>query len=170
MVPLLIAALGVGAAVVAAKRKKKTPPRSPAPIPAVRQKQHQRAMTSEFRPNVLKKLANLFGSEGLNDQARELMAKAKQLDLQAKVIPELVERARAGDQNALAMIVAARSNAEEGLTRAQVTCQLIDQYCRKNPAQPRIGEEVLESAPQTATEAAMGVESAGVEPFPDQAA
>lgn len=104
---------------------------------------HGQLMHREFHPKRLEQAARRFGAEGLNDQARELIGKAKQIRKQAAVIPGLVERARAGDQNALGMITEVRENADAGLARAAVTCKLVEQYCIKNPPAPQPGDETL---------------------------
>jgi hypothetical protein len=50
-----------------------------------------------------------------------------------EVIADLVERARAGDQNAIAMICEIRDNANRGESRAKESAREIEQYIKKHP-------------------------------------
>jgi hypothetical protein len=52
---------------------------------------------------------------------------------------DLVERARAGDQVAMALIVEIRKNAQKGNATAVDSYRRIDRYSRKNPPPRRIG-------------------------------
>jgi len=54
--------------------------------------------------------------------------------LQAKAAEALVKRARAGDQNSMAIIARVRDNARAGITRAIVTEKLMRDYISKHPA------------------------------------
>lgn len=152
MNPLLFLALGAGASWVIAKKKKTQPRKKPKSLPPKVAATHKAVMQKEFRPSVLKRVAKMFGAEGYPTLAKEVSDKSKQIKAQARVVPELVERARAGDQNAMAMITACRENASHGLKRAQVTCSLIEQYCKQNPVQPKPGDEVFEESAVVAEE------------------
>lgn len=60
---------------------------------------------------------------------------------------ELVDRARAGDQNAMGMIVRVRENAEKGVPRAVAAREAVMKYIRANPIPTKpsvIGAEVAE--------------------------
>jgi hypothetical protein len=90
-------------------------------------------MTRVHQPHRLMKAAHLFGAEGLTQQAAELAAKAQAVQQQAKGAAELVERSRAGDQNAMGTIADLRDVAIKGGLRAKVSCILIEEYCKANP-------------------------------------
>jgi hypothetical protein len=53
----------------------------------------------------------------------------------------VVERARAGDQNAMAMIVMIREAAGKGSKRAVLALDMLKETIRKNPIESRMGEE-----------------------------
>jgi len=94
---------------------------------------HGELMQKEMRPNKLDKAAGLFGAEGLMPQAAALANKANQIRQQASGAADLVTRARAGDQNALAMIACIREQAHAGSPRARVSASLIEDYCKNVP-------------------------------------
>lgn len=152
MIPLLLAAIGVGTAWTVAKKKKTRPRKTPKALPRKVAATHAAVMRQEFRPKVLEKFAKLFGAEGYPQLSRELSKKSRQIRDQARVVPEIVQRARAGDQNAMAMITAVRENAAHGLARAQVTCELIEKYCLANPVPPKPGDELFENDETDAVE------------------
>ena len=110
------------------------------PVPPAVVAAHGNLMQYEYHPGKLESAAQAFCAEGFPQLARELSSKAGQVRQQAAAVPAIVERSRAGDQNALAMITACRENAAQGSPRAQVTCALIEQYCHANPAPARPGE------------------------------
>lgn len=90
---------------------------------------HGWLMNYEHRPRELDVAAQIFGAEGLTEQANQLAAKSAEVKKQAAEIPALVERARLGDQNAMGMIAAVRENAAKGNPRALTSFKLIEQYC-----------------------------------------
>lgn len=51
----------------------------------------------------------------------------------AQACKDLVIRARAGDQNAMALIVEVGKAAKTGSERAKISAQYIEDYCKKNP-------------------------------------
>lgn len=105
-------------------------------------------MRREFHPVKLERAARAFGAEGKTHLAKDLARKASQIRKQAAAIPDLVERARAGDQNALGMITAVRDQADAGHARAVITCQLVEKYCTKNPPEPQPGDDMLAAGVQ----------------------
>jgi hypothetical protein len=147
MLPVL---LGLGGFYYLYHRAHKSSAKKPVPPPVARA--HGVLMQCEYQPDKLDHAAQAFGSEGFPQLARELRGKAQQVRQQAAAVPSIVERSRAGDQNALAMITACRENAAAGSPRAQVTCALIEQYCNAHPAPPRPGE--VQDTPQANAAAA----------------
>lgn len=113
----------------------KNPPAAPGQLTPERAAIHGELMRRQHDPEKLKKAAQLFGHEGLPDQARMLLEKAACVHQQMHGAKELVERSRAGDQHAMAMIKAIGEQAKEGSVRAQVSCILIEQYCVANPVE-----------------------------------
>ena len=99
---------------------------------------HGHLMGHEYRPEKLEHMANLFGQEGLPQQAKELANKASEIRKQADGAAALVERARTGDQNAMGLIAAVREQAAAGSPRAQVSCALMARYCAAKPM-PELG-------------------------------
>jgi hypothetical protein len=61
---------------------------------------------------------------------------------------QLVERARQGDQNAIALICQVRDNAKKGLPRAKQAVVALGRYIERNPvdSQGSMGEELAEEA------------------------
>lgn len=94
---------------------------------------HGHFMGYEMQPDKLEKAAHLFAREGLHTQANQLREKARTIGSQMKAAIDLAERARSGDQNAMAMIAACREQAKRGNMRAFVTCKCIEFYCTSNP-------------------------------------
>lgn len=129
MLPIIILAAGAYGLWHHQKSKK---PGSGSLTPAAAQV-HGHLMGYEFNPNKLEGAAREFKARGLGHQARELNGKAAQIRQQAKVAGELVERARARDQNAMGMIAAIREEAAKGSPRAIVSAGMIAKYCQKNP-------------------------------------
>lgn len=148
MLPVL---LGLGGFYYLYHRAHKSSAKKPVPPPVL--KAHGVLMQCEYQPDKLEHAAHVFGSE-FPHLARELRGKAHQIRQQAAAVPALVERSRAGDQNAMAMITSCRDNAAAGSPRAQVTCALIEEYCRVNPAAPRPGEAPANDTPAPAPAAA----------------
>jgi hypothetical protein len=107
---------------------------------------HGHLMGYEMSPHKLSKAAHLFAAEGLTQEAKQLDDKARTIGLQMKASVDLAERARAGDQNAMAMIAACREQAKAGNKRAFVTCMCIEHYCKNNPMQQNLGEPPPPSA------------------------
>jgi hypothetical protein len=99
---------------------------------------HGHLMGNEYRPDKLEHMANLFGQEGLPQQAKELASKASEIRKQADGAAALIDRARTGDQNAMGMIAAVREQAQAGSPRAQVSCALMARYCAAKPM-PELG-------------------------------
>lgn len=99
---------------------------------------HGWLMNYEHRPRELDIAAQVFGAEGLTDQAKQLAQKSADVKQQAAEVPALVERARMGDQNAMGMIAAVRENAGRGDPRAFTSFKLIEAYCLCCPA-PAMG-------------------------------
>lgn len=124
------------------------------PVPPAIAAVHGDLMQHEYQPNRLESAAKMFGSEGFPSLARELASKASQIRQQAAAVPDIVERARAGDQNAMAMITACRENAAAGSPRAHVTCALIEQYCHAHPPAPKPGEAAAQVSDTPAAHAA----------------
>jgi hypothetical protein len=112
-------------------------------------------------PDQLRKMARLFGAEGLKTPAAMLEGKAKQVDAQAQIAEEWCIRARAHDQNAMASIAATRDEAAKGNPRAKVSCFLIERWLDANPPAPAEDE-----APIAALDV-HGSFSAGEAPEPD---
>jgi hypothetical protein len=110
-------------------------------------------------PDQLRKMARLFGAEGLKTQAALLEGKAKQVDQQAQIAEEWCIRARACDQNAIASIAAARDEAAKGNPRAQVSCWLIERWLNLNPPPEEVPPAAL---------AMHGSFAPGVEPPPEE--
>lgn len=90
-------------------------------------------LDKEHRPNTLYQLAGVFGEEGLVNHANALKAKADRIVWQMQGAAELVERSRTGDQQAWAMIQTLGEDAKRGSVPAQVSCKLIEQYCKDHP-------------------------------------
>ena len=107
-------------------------------VPAAVVKAHGALMAGEFNPGALERHAARFRGAGFGAQAAELDAKAREVRAQAKACAELVDRARANDENAIAMIAGVRENAEKGDPRAQISCIVIRKYCEENPP-PALG-------------------------------
>ncbi len=128
MLPLLM--LGAG---VWAWHRHRTHKQPSLPAPALA-RLHGDMMGREFNPIKLEKAADILRQNGAGPQARELKYKASEIRKQAKVIPDLVECARAPDQNAIAMIAGVRENAAKGDPRAIVSANLIAKYCERHPA------------------------------------
>ena len=110
---------------------------APALTPA-RAAVHGALMNHETRPNKLEFMADLFGQEGLPAEAASLKNKAKEVRKQAKGAQDLIERARACDQNAMGLIAAIREQAIAGSPRAKVSCVLMARYCELHPM-PELG-------------------------------
>lgn len=121
---------------------------SPVGLTPERAAVHGYLMAGEFRPAKLRKMAAAFAAEGLDNEAKELSAKADEVQKQAKAAAMLVEAARAGDQNMMGLIAATRENAQAGDKRAQVTCALMLKYCecRPMPALGPLGEMPIDGA------------------------
>lgn len=136
MLPILLLAGAVGTGVYIhkhSKKKKTTTPALKGKLTPARVKLHGCLMGQEFNPTKLENAAELFLNNGLPQQARDLKGKADQIRKQCKVAAELVEAARAADQNAMGMIAAIREQAAQNNPRALVSANLIAQYCMKNP-------------------------------------
>jgi len=95
---------------------------------------HQRLMCECHDPDKLTRAAALFGAEGLSDLAGALLRKAGMIHQQMHGARDLVERFRAGDQHAIAMIDSIGKAARAGHKRAQVSSFLITDYTMRNPA------------------------------------
>ena len=98
---------------------------------------HARLMDECHDPRKLQKAAQLFGAEGLTECAQALLRKAAMIHQQMHGARELVERFRAGDQHAIAMIDAIGQAARAGQKRAAVSRFLIIDYTMKHPANGR---------------------------------
>lgn len=118
--------------------KKHHAPANPAALTPARAAVHGQLLANEHRPSKLEHMADLFGQEGLPEQARQLAEKAGQIRKQADGAAALVERARTGDQNAMGLIAAIREQAKEGSPRAKVSCHLMARYCMQKPM-PELG-------------------------------
>jgi hypothetical protein len=150
MLPIL---LGIGGFYYLYHRHQKTAKPSK-PIPPAVVAAHGNLMQNEYQPERLEHAAKAFGAEGFQALSRELSGKAHQVRQQAAAVPDLVKRARAGEQNAMAHITRCRENAALGNARAAVTCMLIEQYCHANPAPPLPGEATSDNPAQPAQAAA----------------
>jgi hypothetical protein len=115
-------------------------------------------------PDKLRKMSQLFGAEGLKAHADILDGKAKQVDAQAKIAAEWVDRARSADQNAIGSIAEVRRQAAQGSRRAKVSCFLIERYIACHP----IAEHPEMSISEEATAAIEGSFSPGIEPPPEE--
>lgn len=62
----------------------------------------------------------------------------------------VVRRARAGDQNAMALIQATRANAQKGNPRSAHMLNMIQAYCRKDPTPAHMASSVLNLGKTTA--------------------
>jgi hypothetical protein len=111
---------------------------TPAALTPARAAVHGALMAHETRPNKLEFMADMFGQEGLPEQAASLKLKAREVRKQAKGAQDLIERARACDQNAMGLIAAIREQALDGSPRAKVSCVLMARYCELNPM-PELG-------------------------------
>lgn len=147
MLPVL---LGLGGFYYLYHRAHKSSLKKPVPPPVARA--HGALMQCEYQPDKLDHAARAFGNEGYSQLANELRGKARQVRQQAAEVPGIVERSRRCEQNALAMITACREQAAAGNPRAQVTCALIEQYCKAHPAPP--GANELQNTPQANAAAA----------------
>jgi hypothetical protein len=94
---------------------------------------HAHFLANEHNPDKLMRAANLYSQVGLDPQASSLATKAKDVIDQANVAAELVERSRAGDQNAIGMITAIRDSATNGSLRAKISSLLIEDYIHEHP-------------------------------------
>lgn len=131
---LLLAATAVGGYLFATQTKtgKELLATSGALTPA-RAAIHGHLMGAEVNPDKLQKAAGLFAREGLEFEAQQLSEKAAAVGPQMQASVDLCERARSGDQNAMAMIAACREQADKGSLRARLTCQCIAWYCNAHP-------------------------------------
>ena len=125
-----------------------------------RKKLFRHLLANVHGPDQLRKASQLFGAEGLKHQANILEGKAKQVDAQAVIAAEWVDRARSADQNAIASIAATRKEADNGSPRAKVSCWLIERYIRLNPI-PEV------SVSEEAAAAIEGSFDVGVAPPPE---
>lgn len=136
MLPVILLASVVGGGLYLHKqhkRKRITSPALKGKLTPARVQLHGTLMGQEFNPIKLEKAAELFVSNGLPQQGRDLKGKAEQIRKQSQVAAELVEAARSADQNAMGMIAAIREQAAQNNPRALVSANLIAQYCMKNP-------------------------------------
>jgi hypothetical protein len=99
---------------------------------------HSHLMSGEWNPDKLERAASHFRSQGLPAQAADLKGKAAQVKAQLAAIPDVCKRARALDENAMAMLAGIRDNAAKGDVRAQFSAHAIENWCRNNPA-PELG-------------------------------
>ena len=97
---------------------------------------HGRLMHHEYRPHILRRAASIFGQEGFVDAARGLEQKAELAEMQMRETPDLVERARLGDQNAIALITQIREGARRGNLRSNMSARLMEEYINTHPADP----------------------------------
>lgn len=87
-------------------------------------------LTAGCDPIQLMDAAHRYGAEGYTAEARQL---AHEADLARHMHREaigLVERCRAGDQHALAMVKQIGENARRGHPRARLSASLIEKYSR----------------------------------------
>jgi hypothetical protein len=131
MLPLIL--LGAG---VWAWHRHKTKSKPVVLLPPAAAQLHGDLMGRECNPTKLEKAADHFANHGGHSAAQDLRHKASTIREQAKVVPDLVQRARAADQNAMGMIAAIREEAAKGNPRAVVSAGLIAKYCQKFPAPP----------------------------------
>ena len=94
---------------------------------------HGHLIANEHNPDKLMRAAGLYSQYGLEPQAASLVTKAQDVIGQANVAAELVERSRAGDQNAIGMITAIRDSATKGSLRARISVLLIEDYINDHP-------------------------------------
>jgi len=136
MLPVLVGiALGAGAVYAYTSAVKRLPGIG-GEFPRARQQLFKGLLTRVHDPERLQRAARMFAGEGLQGPATVLAAKAAQLQKQSEIAADWVQRARAGDQNAIASISACREQAQRGSLRAKVSCALIARYCNENPVQP----------------------------------
>lgn len=147
MLPVLVGA-GLVAAYLHHRHKKAATPKVGfgCATPA-RTRQHNYLMRTVYDPSRLENAALVFGSEGLHWHASELANKAANIREQAAVVPDIVTRARTGDQNAMAIIASTRDQAKLGSKRAMVSCALIERFCRANPPTPLAPPPMPEEQP-----------------------
>jgi hypothetical protein len=98
-----------------------------------RHRLHRHLLANEHHPDKLMRAAGLYAQYGLEPQATSLATKAKEVIDQANVAAELVERSRAGDQNAIGMITSIRDSANNGNLRAKISTLLIEDYIHEHP-------------------------------------
>ncbi len=134
MLPLLLVAGGV----YLWHRHRTHPRANSKPAPSEFVAAHQHLMHGEWNPEKLERAASHFHSQGLPAQARDLRGKAEQVKAQLRAIPDVCKRARALDENAMAMLAGIRDNAARGDVRAQFSAHAIENWCRNNPA-PQLG-------------------------------
>jgi hypothetical protein len=66
---------------------------------------------------------------------------------QAEGVRQIVERARAGDQVAMALIDQTRQQADRGNKKAQVSRKLIEKYVKRNPVSSVAGDPSVNTNP-----------------------
>lgn len=74
---------------------------------------------------------------------------------QAEGVRQIVERARAGDQVAMALIDQTRKQSEKGNKHAQKSRKLIEAYIRKNPPSTMAGDSSLNASTNPAAQMAV---------------
>jgi hypothetical protein len=94
---------------------------------------HGHLLANEHNPDKLMRAAGIYSQYGLEPQAASLVTKAQDVIGQANVAAELVERSRAGDQNAIGMITAIRDSAAKGSLRARISVLLVEDYINEHP-------------------------------------
>ena len=132
MLPLLLLGAGVW---VWHRHKTHAKPRLSTPALA---QLHGHLMGQEINPVKLEKAAVLFHQNGLTAEARNLTGKAKEVRKMAAQIPDVAHRARAGDENAMAILAGIREQAAKGDQRAAVSANLFAKFFEQNAA-PRLG-------------------------------
>jgi hypothetical protein len=95
-------------------------------------------MGSEWDPAKLESAARKFRADGFHVQARDLSHKAAEIKKQIRAIPEVCKRARALDENAMAMLAGIKNEADRGSVRAKLSQHLVERWCAANPP-PALG-------------------------------
>jgi hypothetical protein len=104
------------------------------PCPAARGKYGSVNMGAETNPEWLNKAI---------DKARYVIANKADQVASERHIADVVDRARAGDQNAMALISMVRSNAQKGNPRAIASERAFRNYMDKHPAESSMGSELV---------------------------
>lgn len=82
-------------------------------------------------------------------KTRKAIESKAQFEKPNRQIASIVNRARAGDQNAMALIAMVRRNAQKGVARAAASLRLMRDYIDKHPVGPQMGSELIKPVKRT---------------------